>query len=339
MADMSAPKKFNNKDVLLSGWYWLLPAKHLKKGKIKPVRFYGKEMVVFRGKDGQVKAMDAYCPHMGAHLAEGNVVGNEIRCMFHGWEFNRDGECTKIPCLDEPIQVKPIKTYTTCERYDLIWIWTGDEAPAPFPEVPDLAGQDVDVMAGRPFVKNCHPNVMMINAIDAQHFNTVHPMVKKLAGGARLEAETKSAHQIEFKNTNPIQDNGLLNQLLKPFYKGPLTYWLSYWFGTIGTVTIGPDFFHFHIMFALRPTLDGKAEGRTILITKKRQSIFGKAFNKVILLATKVVGDYFARGDTQIFRTIKFKFDTPILEDQPIIRFIQHAERQPQASTWLPQQT
>ena len=80
----------------------------------------------------------------------------------------------------------------TIEKYNLIWIWTGEGEPAPFPEVPDLESQEVEVMAGRPFVKNCHPNVMMINAIDAQHFNTVHPMVKTLAGGVKLQAEAKT---------------------------------------------------------------------------------------------------------------------------------------------------
>lgn len=335
MANTSELKIFNNKSAMIAGWYWLLPTKTLRKGKIKPVRFYGRELVVFRGEDGAVRAMDAYCPHMGAHLGEGNVVGNEIACMFHGWKFNDSGECTDIPCLDKPINVTPIKTYTVIEKYDLIWVWTGSEEPVAFPEVPDLEGQEVEVMAGRPFIKNCHPNVMMINAIDAQHFNTVHPMVKKLAGGANLVAETRSPHQIEFKNINPVQDNGgILNRLLKPFYEGALTYWLSYWFGTIGTVTIGPDFFHFHIMFALRPTVDGKAEGRTILITKKRDGFLGKAFNKVILSVTKVVGDYFARGDTQIFKTIKFQMDYPIAQDQPIIKFIQHAEKQTLATNW-----
>lgn len=336
MADMSTPKIFNNKDALIDGWYWLLPGKKLKKGQVKPAALFGKDLVVFRGEDGGVRAMDAYCPHMGAHLAEGNVVGNQLACMFHGWTFDEQGACSRIPCLQQPPQVRPLGVYPVTERYDLIWVWTGKDDPVPFPEVPELQGQEVQVMAGRPFVKNCHPNVMMINAIDAQHFNTVHPMVKKLAGGANLAAETKSPHQIEFKNINPIQANGgILNRLLQPFYQGPLTYWLSYWFGTIGTVTIGPDFFHFHIMFALRPTLDGKAEGRTILITKKRKGVLGQAFNKVILSVTKVVGDYFARGDTQIFKTIRFRFDTPILEDQPIIKFIQHAERQSLSESWV----
>ena len=332
MSSQVNTKIFNNSQVLVSGWYWLMPSKELKK-KPKASSLFGKDLVVYRGKDGKARALDAYCPHMGAHLAEGKVDGNEIRCMFHGWKFDQEGVCTDIPCLDEPIKMRQLTKYPIEEKYGLVWVWTGSEKPCDLPEVPQLEGQEVDYMFGRPFIKNCHPNVMMINAIDAQHFNTVHPMVKKLAGSLRLSAEPRSQEQIEFKNTTGLVNGGFLNAILKPWYKGALTYWLSYWFGSTGTVTIGPDFFRFHIMFTLRPTLDGKAEGRTILITKKRRFPGAKAFNWAVLRITKVVGDYFAKGDTEIFRSIRFKFESPILADQPIIKFVQHAERQP-VSPW-----
>ena len=81
-------------------------------------------------------------------------------------------------------------------------------------------------------------------------------------------------------------------------------------------------------MFALRLIEDGKAEGQTILITKKRRGIFGWLFNRVVLWVTKLVGDYFAKGDTQIFQTINFDLKTPTLADNSILQFIQNVERQ-----------
>ena len=42
--------------------------------------------------------LDAFCPHMGAHLGfGGEVVGNSIKCPFHGWSFDREGKCQRIP--------------------------------------------------------------------------------------------------------------------------------------------------------------------------------------------------------------------------------------------------
>jgi phenylpropionate dioxygenase-like ring-hydroxylating dioxygenase large terminal subunit len=329
MYQFTEPKSFNRVPHFLEGWYWVMGSAELAVKKAKPADFLGKNLVVYRGEDGTVRALDAYCPHMGAHLAEGTVEGNGIRCLFHGWKFGEDGQCQDIPCLSKMIQVETLARYPVREAYGMIWVWVGAASPGEFPEVPEYQGQPVDFMLGNRFVKDCHPNIVMINAIDAQHFNTVHPAVKKLAGGLNLETVARNEYSIQFNNSSPIQKNGgLLNRLLQPFYAGALTYSLCYWFGSTGTVSIGPDFLHFHIMFSLRPTADGKAEGQTILFTKKRHGIFGKMFNKVILVATNIVGQYFAKGDTQIFKTIRFALKTPIAEDTPIMRFIKHAEKQ-----------
>lgn len=329
MSDLTLPRKFNNASQFLEGWYWALPSHELKSQKAKAVSFLGKELVLYRGADGAVRALDAYCPHMGAHLAEGKVEGNSIRCLFHGWKFGENGECQEIPCLERLIKVKTLTSYICHEQYGLVWLWTGTGEPAEFPEVPELAGTPVASLLGNRFKKNCHPNVVMINAIDVQHFNTVHPLVKKLAGGLQLEARARGQHAIEFQNISPIQDNGgLLNGILKPFYHGALTYRLCYWYGSTGTVTLGPDFLHFHIMFALKPTAEGLAEGQTILLTRKRPGIWGKIFNTILLRVTYLLGAYFAKGDTKIFRSIRFSLKTPIAADQAIIRFIRHAEKQ-----------
>ena len=333
MADFVQTKSFNRSPNFLEGWYFAMRSSELRPLKAKGLSFLGRELVLYRGDDGLVRALDAYCPHMGAHLAEGKVEGTSIRCMFHGWKFGADGACEDIPCLSKMIQVESLQHHLTKEAYGLIWLWIGAGEPAEFPEIPELRGQEVDYRLGNRFVKNCHPNVVMINAIDGQHFNTVHPAVKNLAGGVNLQAAVASPYAIGFQNQSSIQDNGgILNRVLKPFYKGSLTYSLFYYFGSTGTVTIGPDFLHFHIMFTLRSTADGKTEGQTILITKHRTGMFGRMFSATLLLATHIVGLYFAKGDTKIFETIRFSLQTPIAEDTPIIRFIKHAEQQKLAS-------
>ena len=124
-----------------------------------------------------------------------------------------------------------------------------------------------------------------------------------------------------------------LTRFLGRFYRDVLTYVLCYWFGSTGTVTIGPDSLHFHIIFALRPTRDGRSEGQSILVTRKRKGMYGKALSRALLFLTRVVAAYFAKGDTLIFKTIRFNLRTPIKADLPVIRFIQHAERQ-ETTTW-----
>lgn len=318
-------KIFNRSDKVVEGWYWAMPSAELKKGGRAPLEFLGRSLVVYRGENGRVVALDAYCPHMGAHLAEGKVEGDSIRCLFHYWKYNPEGRCVEIPCQTSTSMVPPLRSWPITERYGLIWIWAGAFSPRPEPFVPELERVECDHRLGRPFVKACHPNVMMINAIDAQHFNSVHRLPVEL----NLEPEIISENCILFRNTTSVPDRTWWTRFLRRFYKDALTYELCYWFGSAGTVTIGPDFLHFHIMFALRPTADGGSEGQTILLTRKRTGLFGRCLNRALLELTRLVGDYFAKGDTVIFKTIRFNLRTPIRADQPIIRFIQHVERQP----------
>lgn len=324
MSQFISTQVFNNPERVIEGWYWAMRSDEIKRGRARPLSFLGRELVVYRGEDGRVRALDAYCPHMGAHLAEGLVEGDSIRCLFHYWKYNEEGRCIEIPCQKFCDFVPRIDTWTVEESYGLVWIWAGRTPNNLVPFVPELEGCEWDYKLANRFIKPCHPNVMMINAIDAQHFNSVHNLPVDL----NLEPTEINENCILFSNTTAIPRTKALTRFLSRFYKDALTYVLCYWFASTGTVTIGPDFLHFHIMFALRPTKDGKSEGQTILVTRKRRGAAGKLFNRIVLLLTRLVGAYFAKGDTRIFETIKFDFRTPIKADLPIIRFIQHAERQ-----------
>lgn len=61
--------------------------------------FTGEHFAVFRTSEGAAYVLDAYCPHLGAHLGVGGrVVGDCVECPFHGWQFRgADGQCTAIP--------------------------------------------------------------------------------------------------------------------------------------------------------------------------------------------------------------------------------------------------
>lgn len=57
---------------------------------------------MFRDVDGKARVLDAYCPHLGAHLADGEIDHEDgkscIKCPFHGWAFRADdGTCVNVP--------------------------------------------------------------------------------------------------------------------------------------------------------------------------------------------------------------------------------------------------
>jgi len=316
-------KTFNNPERFIEGWYWAIPSHNLRVGEVKPVNLLGRELVIYRGKDRQAVTFDAYCPHMGAHLAEGKVEGNELRCFFHYWKFDGGGFCIDIPCLDEPLSIK-LKAWPTSEKYGMIWVWTGEVPLQPLPFIPELEHQEYSSTFGSRFVTNSHPNVVLINTIDAQHFNTVH----KLLSAIVFEKQELNQNAIIFSNVTPSSEDAFLIKLLRPFYKKSLAYNVCYWYGSIVSATFGPDFLHFHIMFAVRLLAGGKSEIQALLITKRYKGIFGWLYNRLVLWLTKIVGNYFLKDDINIFRTIKFDFKTPIKADQSITQFINHLERQ-----------
>src|SRR5690242_20421917 len=78
---------FNNPEVMTEGWYPVCSSRALRSGKARSFLLGAQRLTLFRGQDGRARALDAFCPHMGADLGNGTVVGNELRCYFHQWQF------------------------------------------------------------------------------------------------------------------------------------------------------------------------------------------------------------------------------------------------------------
>ena len=77
-----------------NSWYPVLDSSSLECKEVKAVHVFGQDLIAFRGTSGKAYVMDAYCPHLGS------VVGDHIRCPFHGWTFDGSGICTEIPGLE-----------------------------------------------------------------------------------------------------------------------------------------------------------------------------------------------------------------------------------------------
>ena len=323
---------FARTDRVAAAWTWALPSASLPRRGVAEVRVLGRDLVLWRDDHGSVHAWDAHCPHMGAHLARGKVTAEGLHCFFHGWVFSEDGTLSRVPCAAHPPRVA-VTAWPVVERYGLIFVWPEPSARAPAPEIPALAGRAVRTALGARFEKGCHPNVVMVNAIDEQHFLSVHHLPVDL----QFAVTEHSTNAATWDNTTPPSDS-VFGRFLRRFYRGPLTYRMTYWGGTTGSVSVGPDAWHFHIVFALRLTDAGTTEGYPILLTPKVGGLSGVALNAASLAASALVGAYFAHGDTEVFQTIRWDLATPIAADRSILRFIQHVDAQPAVSYggWAP---
>ena len=97
------------------GWFMVAEASEVADKPIS-VRFFGEDLVLYRGESGAVYMVEAYCPHMGTHLAKNetsyvvldgeHIEGESIRCPYHAWKFGPDGKCNEIPYSPQPIPEK-----------------------------------------------------------------------------------------------------------------------------------------------------------------------------------------------------------------------------------------
>ncbi|KAL4219145.1 hypothetical protein ACF0H5_021727 [Mactra antiquata] len=165
--------------VYPNGWFGLLESWQIKVGESKAVSALGQELAVFRDTKGEVHILDAYCPHMGAHLAVGGrVVDNCLECPFHGWRFRgHDGKCTFIPYADKVPEVSKIKSWTSMELNGWIYIWHHAEGAEPYWKLPELE----EVTSGAWQYKgrtehyiNAHIEEVPENGADVAHLKMVH---------------------------------------------------------------------------------------------------------------------------------------------------------------------
>lgn len=107
-------------------WYPVALSSDVPRGKAVSREIGDARIVVYRGEDGVVRAMSAYCKHMGADLGVGGeVVGNDIRCPFHHWSYGDGGQCRHIPAGDEIPKRASLFHFPSQEQFGLIWVFFG----------------------------------------------------------------------------------------------------------------------------------------------------------------------------------------------------------------------
>lgn len=161
-----------------NGWFRVSTVDELPVGEVKYITICGRHLALFRGEDSEVKCIDAHCPHLGANMAiGGQVVGNCLRCPFHGWTFDGKGQCKSIPYQPNvPAQAKT-RSYHVVEYYEiiLVWIHALDKVPDYYPPThPKLENGDMLYGGSVDTEVNMHIQEFAENSTDFMHFDPLH---------------------------------------------------------------------------------------------------------------------------------------------------------------------
>jgi vanillate O-demethylase monooxygenase subunit len=205
---------------LRNAWYAGLWSADLTRDPIVRV-FLEEEILLYRRGDGSAVAMSNRCPHRFAPLHRGVLLGDQIRCPYHGLQFATDGRCVHNP---HGAGVCPaaasLRVYPIRERHGLVWLWMGDPERADPQTLPDLANilddPSVSIVRGTLDIRADY-QLLIDNLLDLTHVEFLHPQfgapgtLERGTTTARVE-ETSVHQRTVFENEPPGGFTALLWQ-------------------------------------------------------------------------------------------------------------------------------
>lgn len=132
------PKEGEN-GLYSQSWYPVCTADEVRSGEVIAREFLGGRIVVYRGESGEATVLSPYCAHLGMDLAQGKVVGDNLQCVFHRYEYDQSGVCVKTGWGPMPSGGTCVFRFPSQERYNIIWAFNGTK---PLFDLPDLRFPD-----------------------------------------------------------------------------------------------------------------------------------------------------------------------------------------------------
>ena len=160
------------------GWFVVAFSDELGCDAPRPLRYFGRDLVLFRDTSGAPALLDAHCPHLGAHLGVGGtIVDGTVQCPFHAWRFDAAGACVAVPYASRVPKTARIRSYPTCEKNGLVFAFYAPDDRAPSYAIPELeawAAPGWTGWLGETMRIRTHPREIVENVVDRAHFPIVH---------------------------------------------------------------------------------------------------------------------------------------------------------------------
>lgn len=189
------------------GWYRVAWSDALERRGVLPLRWFGQDLVLYRGESGQPHLLDAWCPHVGAHLGHGGRVhGETLACPFHGWRIDRRGACVLVPLAKKVPPRAQVRSWPVCEVSGAIMAYAHPDGAAPRWQPEPIESWN-DPEWTRPQILRSwkmptHVQEFAENAVDLGHAVVLHSHI------------TRAAETVEIQSDGPV-----LRHLSKHHYR------------------------------------------------------------------------------------------------------------------------
>jgi phenylpropionate dioxygenase-like ring-hydroxylating dioxygenase large terminal subunit len=143
---------------------------------VKPVQLLGESLVLFRDDAGRYGLLERACPHRGTNLAYGRLEDGGLRCAFHGWLFDVDGQCLETPAEPEGSRLCANirqKAYPVVERSGILFAYMGPGEPPEFPHFDCFVAPATHTFAFKGMI-DCNWLQSLEVGIDPAHTSFLH---------------------------------------------------------------------------------------------------------------------------------------------------------------------
>jgi len=207
-------------------------------------RMFGEDLVVFRDTEGRVGVMDEYCPHRRASLFYGRNEDCGLRCLYHGWKIDVQGNVVEMasePAASDMCSKVKHLAYPTQEWGGLVWAYMGPQDEVPEFQPPVWAPtKDVGVSIAKAVIP-CNWAQVLEGAIDSAHSSSLHSsdmVPARVQSGeatdkAWLRPSTDRAPRMQLERTSygfryaavrrPIKDAATLDYVRTTVFVAPAT--------------------------------------------------------------------------------------------------------------------
>ena len=165
--------------MFINFWYPAIESSDLG-DEPRQVTMLGCDFVLFRDSDGQAHCLANTCVHRGGSLGHGQVKDGCIQCPYHGWQYDGNGRCLRIPSIGRDGTIPPrakVDSYQVEERYGLVFAFLGDLPEEERPPIQTITEWDQNdwraTLVGWEFNANMERAVE--NSLDPAHNEFVHP--------------------------------------------------------------------------------------------------------------------------------------------------------------------
>ena len=296
-------------DRYARGWHCLGLAAEYKDGKAHGINIFGTRLVIFQGENG-LKVLNAWCPHMGADLALGQIKGDSLVCKFHGWSWGGDGVCNNIPYAKRIPPKARIQTWPICEENKMLFVWNDPEGNPPdakqaIPRIDPVFKPDE--WSDWSLVKwtiNINCRELIDNIADMAHFGPVHGS-DNVMYFADIFEDHKATQVMVGANERLGGKDEYLTTIAS--YYGP-AYQITHMFGMMGGYPVESVLLNSHT-----PIDQNSFELRFGVMVKKFPGMTQEACDAMVKQYVELVNKAFGE-DVQIWHN-KVRIDNPLLCD------------------------